>query len=77
MASKEIYYNGTMKIIDREGRKLKRFAAMSRPKNAKGEWTYLYFWAANQKEAETYHNDLHPNKGQYMDYKLKRIKEKK
>ena len=66
-----------MKIIDTKGRKLKRFAAMSRKKGGKGEWNYMYFWAANQKEAEAYHKDLRPPKNQYIDYKLERIREKK
>tara|TARA_Y100000310_G_scaffold49767_1_gene45973 strand:+ start:661 stop:861 length:201 start_codon:yes stop_codon:yes gene_type:complete len=66
-----------MKIKDTKGRMLKRFAAMSRPKRSKGEWTYMYFWAANQKEAEVTYKDLKPHRGRYMDYKLERIKEKK
>ena len=68
---------GEMKIKDTKGRMLKRFAAMSRSKNSKGEWNYMYFWAANQKEAEVYHKDLRPSKNQYIDYKLERIREKK
>ena len=66
-----------MKIIDTKGRMLKRFASMSRRKNSKREWNYMYFWAANQKEAEVTYKDLKPHRGQYMDYKLERIKEKK
>jgi len=66
-----------MKVMDTKGRTLKRFAAMSRAKKARGEWSYLYFWAANQKEAETYYDNLHLYKGKNMDYKLERIKEKK
>ena len=66
-----------MKIIDTKGRMLKRFAAMSRAKKSKGEWSYLYFWAINQKEAEAYYDKLYLHKGKHMDYKLERIKEKK
>ena len=66
-----------MKIKDTKGRLLKQFAAMSRPKNSRGVWNYMYFWAANQKEAEVTYKDLKPHRGRYMDYKLERIKEKK
>ena len=72
-----------MKIIDTKGRYLKQFAAMSRPKNSRGVWNYMYFWAANQKEAESYYNNqLLGNYfdgllGEFIDYKLERIKEKK
>ena len=71
-----------MKIKDTKGRMLKRFAAMSRAKRSKGEWTYMYFWAANKKEAESYYNNQlfgsHFNgEGEFIDYKLERIKEKK
>jgi hypothetical protein len=65
-----------MKIKDTKGRTLKRFAAMSRPKKAK-MWNYMYFWAANQKEAEATYKDLKPYPSPYMDYKLERIREKK
>jgi len=65
-----------MKIKDTKGRTLKRFAAMSRPKKAK-MWNYMYFWAANQKEAEITFKVLTCSPSQYMDYKLERIKEKK
>ena len=66
-----------MKIIDTEGRMLKRFASMSRRKNSKREWNYMYFWAASQKEAEvTFKVMTHPP-SEYMDYKLERIREKK
>jgi len=59
-----------------------QYAAMSRKKGGKGEWSYMYFWAANQKEAESYYNNqLFGNyldgKGEFIDYKLERIKEKK
>lgn len=54
-----------------------QFAAMSRRKNSKREWNYMYFWAASHKEAEvTFKVMTHPP-SQYMDYKLERIKEKK
>ena len=66
-----------MKIKDTKGRMLKRFAAMSRAKRSKGEWTYMYFWADNQKEAEVAYKNIKPSMSQYMDYKLERIKEKK
>ena len=66
-----------MKITDTKGRYLKQFAAMSRPKNSNREWNYMYFWAANQKEAEATYKDLKPYPSPYMDYKLERIREKK
>jgi len=50
---------------------------MSRPKNSNREWNYMYFWAANQKEAEATYKDLKPYPSPYMDYKLERIREKK
>ena len=54
-----------------------RFASMSRRKNSKREWNYMYFWAASQNEAEvTFKVMTHPP-SQYMDYKLERIREKK
>ena len=66
----------TMKIIDTKGRMLKRFAAMSRPKKAQ-VWNYMYFWAANQKEAEAAYKDMKHSPSPYMEYKLERIREKK
>ena len=65
-----------MKIIDTKGRLLKQFAAMSRPKNSKREWNYMYFWAANQKEAEVKYKDLKPFRGEYMENKLVKINPK-
>jgi hypothetical protein len=65
-----------MKIIDTKGRNLKQFAAMSRPKKS-NEWSYMYFWAANQKEAEATYKDLKPSSSPYMEYKLERIQNKK
>jgi len=55
---------------------LKRFAAMSRPKKS-NEWSYMYFWAANQKEAEAAYKDMKHSPSPYMEYKLERIREKK
>ena len=67
----------TMNIIDTKGRMLKRFAAMSRPKQAK-VWNYMYFWAASQEEAEAKHREMtHWGYYRRMDYKLERIREKK
>jgi hypothetical protein len=66
-----------MKIKDTKGRMLKRFASMSRKKNGRGEWTYMYFWAANHKEAEVTFKVLTCSPSQYMDYKLERIRDKK
>ena len=66
-----------MKIKDTKGQYLKQFASMSRRKNSRGEWNYMYFWAANQKEAEVTFKVLTCSPSQYMDYKLERIKEKK
>ena len=65
-----------MKILDTKGKTLKRFASMSRRKNSKGEWNYMYFWAANQKEAEATFKDLKPSTSPYMDYKLEKINPK-
>tara|TARA_B100001079_G_C16359593_1_gene492255 strand:+ start:523 stop:732 length:210 start_codon:yes stop_codon:yes gene_type:complete len=65
-----------MKITDTKGRYLKQFAAMSRPKNSNREWNYMYFWAANQKEAEVTFKDLKPSTSPYMDYKLEKINPK-
>ena len=58
--------------------KLIQFAAMSRPKNSRKEWNYMYFWAASQEEAEATHREM-TQRGYYrrMDYKLERIREKK
>ena len=39
-------------MTDNKRKKLKQFAAMSRPKNSNREWNYMYFWAENQKEAK-------------------------
>ncbi len=49
---------------------------MSRPKNSNREWNYMYFWAANQKEAEVTFKDLKPSTSPYMDYKLEKINPK-
>ena len=65
-----------MKILDTKGKTLKRFASMSRRKNSKGEWNYMYFWAANQKEAEITFKVLTCSPSQYMDYKLEKINPK-
>ena len=54
----------------------KQFAAMSRPKKS-NEWSYMYFWAANQKEAEATYNSMKGSPSPYMDYKLERIQKKK
>lgn len=62
-----------MKIKDTKGRLLKQFAAMSRPRNSRGAWNYMYFWAANQKEAEVTYKELKHFKGRYMDNKLVKI----
>ena len=66
-----------MKIIDTKSRDVKQFAAMSRPKNSKGEWNYMYFWAASQEEAEAKHREM-TQWGYYqrMDYKLVKINPK-
>ena len=54
-----------------------QFAAMSRRKKSKGEWNYMYFWAANQEEAESKHREMTQwGYYKYMDYKLERVKEK-
>jgi hypothetical protein len=37
----------------------------------------MYFWAANQKEAEATYKDLKPSSSPYMEYKLERIQNKK
>ena len=63
-----------MKIIDTKGRDLKQFASMSRRKNSMGEWNYMYFWAASQKEAEVTFKVLTSSPSEYMDYKLEKIK---
>ena len=47
-----------------------QYASMSRRKNGRGEWNYMYFWAANQKEAEVTFKVLTCSPSQYMDYKL-------
>ena len=65
-----------MKIIDTKGRDLKQFASMSRRKNSMGEWNYMYFWAANQKEAEVTFKVLTSSPSQYLDYKLEKINPK-
>ena len=65
-----------MKITNTKGKM--QFAAMSRPKNSRKEWNYMYFWAASQEEAEAKHREM-TQWGYYqrMDYKLERIREKK
>ena len=65
-------------MTDNKRKKLKQFAAMSRPKNSNREWNYMYFWAASQEEAEAKHREM-TQWGYYqrMDYKLERIREKK
>jgi hypothetical protein len=65
-----------MRTIDTKSRDVKQFAAMSRPKNSKGEWNYMYFWAENQKEADARYKDLKPSMSEYMDYKLEKINPK-
>ena len=65
-----------MKIKDTKGQYLKQFASMSRRKNSRGEWNYMYFWAANQKEAEVIFKVLTCSPSQYMDYKLEKINPK-
>ena len=57
--------------------KLKQFAAMSRRKNSRGEWNYMYFWAESQKDAEVTFKVMTHSSSQYMDYKLERIQAKK
>jgi len=54
----------------------KQFAAMSRPKNSKREWNYMYFWAENQKEAMDIWATITDRTSKYMDYKLEKINSK-
>ena len=63
-------------MTDNKRKKLKQFAAMSRPKNSNREWNYMYFWAESQKEAKDKWATLTDRTSIYMDYKLERIRAK-